>query len=127
MATTLTVFSLSPSVAHFRMSAPEGTTVSFMKSGAVGQDKDLTSLSPGPLKEFLNRLSNWATVVEAGPNPKVRWRFLVEGNYQALPVSVGNAFVPMIIQSNTTSLSVVSFSAGVSLGWELAFIHSLQR
>jgi hypothetical protein len=128
MASTITITQVSPSIAYFKVSLDAGTPVAFMQSGAVGTDKDLTSLSPGPLKEYLNRLSNWGILSIPASGAKARWRRITTNDSASLPVAGGvTAPDATIAQSAATAISFVPSAGATVMLLELALVHSSAR
>jgi hypothetical protein len=128
MASTITITQISPSRAFFVVNLDAGTDVHFKKSGAVGDDKDLSALGPGPLKSYLSRLANWASVVDPAPGAKVVWRRVMTNGSSVIPVTGGTQAVDaQITQSNTTEVRFNPTVGAGSVRLELVFVHSLQR
>jgi hypothetical protein len=139
MASTLSITSISPSIALFIADldpvAP-GSTVSFIQSGATGNDKDLSALSmPGPLKAYLSRLDNWAEVGGLVPGGKLRWRYAAGGGQtqkmalsQPVAVTSQGAIITQNAQTGVGFQSTLPpTSQNVILVVELCFIHSMCR
>lgn len=128
MASTLTVTSLSPTRALFEVDFTAGSDVHFKKSGAVGDDKDLGALVSGPLKVYLSRLANWASLSAPFLGAKVCWQRVVTVSATNLPVAGGTSAVDgCIVQAGFTD---VVFHPNVGAGAmqvELVFLHSLTR
>jgi hypothetical protein len=115
-----------------------GTTkVAFMKSGAVAPDLDLSSLSPGPLKTYLDRLQDWNSVANAISGSRVLFRVITSGgagmlspllNFSAVGVSM------ILTPGNQTSIDFgfganpqVVPDANSLVRLEMAFLHSSGR
>jgi hypothetical protein len=128
MASTITITQISPSRAYFEVSLDGGTPVSFMKSGAAGNDKDLDALGPGPLKEYLQRLVTWTEVAISGSGQKIVWRSITNGNTaNAIAVLAGSTVGMTISQNGQTSVRFLPNAGATVATLELAFVHSAAR
>jgi hypothetical protein len=129
MPSSITITQLTPSIAHFNVVLSGGGAVDFKKSGAVGINKDLTSLGPGPLKEYLTRLADWSSVAAPASGAKVRWRLITSSDSDAAPVAGVQAIRDRVAANGATSVQFRSGVVGVtgSMTLELAFIHSRYR
>jgi hypothetical protein len=78
MATTLTVKAAGPSRVQLRYNSSDGAIVYLKKSGATGDDKDLSALVAGPLKACLTRSTSWI-----GLSDRIIVRMTIEGPFNA--------------------------------------------
>jgi hypothetical protein len=132
MASFITISSDSPSVAVFGVFIDGLSDLKFKKSGATGDDKDLSALGPGPLKEYLSRLANWSTVAvpqDPSAGGRVRWRCLSSVSGANTPVVATTlAQALQLLPTGTTEITFHnSINGPLSCVLELAFIHSLTR
>jgi hypothetical protein len=133
MASSITVVQLSPSAACFYVALDAGTPITFQQSGAVGVDKDLSALLPGPLKTYLTRLADWGALAIgsfATPNHvKVRLRPIATSTVPpTMPVAGGTSAVgAVVIKGSATSIVFNPIAGANVVQYEMAFVHSAQR
>jgi hypothetical protein len=136
MAISLDVRQISPSKVWLELFSNEGGTVVLKKSGAVGNDRDLSSFTPGPLKSYLMRLTNWNSVANGISGSRVLLRDITSGGAaNSAPVIADVSAVSVEVENtpgDSTSIDF-RFSGGAVPGsftvrrLEMSFIHSFGR
>lgn len=134
MATTLQVISTTPYTTVFQCVSTDDTLVVLQKSGATGNNLDLTSLAMGPLRAYLQRLTNWGVATPGGVTPsgntRVRWRVSYSNDTFVIPVEVSpEAAIGMRIgQYGQVAIEFMpALKAATTMTIEMSFIHSLVR
>lgn len=132
MATTLTLLNSTPCTATFKFESTDSTPAALKQSGASGNAEiNVSSLSAGPLKAYLTKLTDWSPVTAGqATNTRIRWRFTFGGAGPNL-IPVANSQAGSLVITTAGGPPQVVFAPGISAAQtcfiEMTYAHSLAR
>jgi hypothetical protein len=132
MATTLTLLSSNPYAAVFAFASTDNAAVLLKRSGAAAPDVNISVLTPGPLRSFLQRTDVWAS--NASPM-KDRVRITIvnfpDGSSPSLRLNpIPNPTVALgltMIGNGNAELSFSDPAGATTCCFEIRFLHSMNR